>query len=603
MKKLITLLLITSLTAQAAPPLLWGPSNTAKLLQPGVSTNGAVDMVLKTNNVERLRLNSSTGNLEASASVSAVGLTLTGQTASRVPYLNASNFLVSSAVTDTELGYVSGVTSAIQTQLNGKLSNALTTGNYIMGVGGVATSQTPAQATAGLDVFTSGLKGLAPASGGGTTNFLRADGTWAAAGGGSGTVTSVGLSLPITVFATTGSPVTTSGTLTGTLANQAANFVFSGPTTAPAAQPTFRALVAADLPAVPLTTGVTGVLPIANGGTNSSTALNNNRVMVSSGGAISEAAAITANRALVSNASGIPVASSVTDTTLAFLDATSSVQTQINGKLTSPLTTKGDIHVYSTVDTRLPIGTNDYVLTADSTQATGMKWAAASGGGSSGGVVKFNLSGGLAVMDNFDGPHRFAQAATLSSVSVALGKNGTGGNTTFQLRQYRSGSLITTVTGSIAGATAVPYGASVALSGTLNILTDDVIMPDLTAVAEGSPEDLSIEIDSGALAGPTGPAGSSTAPVIQSKTAAYTVLLADDILWGDGTFTFTLPSCAGLASKKYWKFLNIGTGLITILTNGAETISYGGVAATTLTLDPATGVEIQCNQGAAMYAF
>lgn len=34
-------------------------------------------------------------------------------------------------------------------------------------------------------VFTSGANGLAPASGGGTTNFLRADGTWAAAGGGS----------------------------------------------------------------------------------------------------------------------------------------------------------------------------------------------------------------------------------------------------------------------------------------------------------------------------------------------------------------------------------------------------------------------------------
>ena len=38
---------------------------------------------------------------------------------------------------------------------------------------------TGTQATTLLDTFTSGLKGLAPASGGGTTNFLRADGTWA----------------------------------------------------------------------------------------------------------------------------------------------------------------------------------------------------------------------------------------------------------------------------------------------------------------------------------------------------------------------------------------------------------------------------------------
>ncbi len=45
---------------------------------------------------------------------------------------------------------------------------------------------TVAQTTAMLDVFTSSLKGLAPASGGGTTNFLRADGTWAAPAGGGG---------------------------------------------------------------------------------------------------------------------------------------------------------------------------------------------------------------------------------------------------------------------------------------------------------------------------------------------------------------------------------------------------------------------------------
>jgi len=74
-------------------------------------------------------------------------------------------------------------------------------------------------------------------------------------------------------------------------------------------------------------------LPVANGGTNSTTALNNNRVMVSSGGAIVETAAITANRALASNASGLPVASATTDTELGYVSGvTSAIQTQLNAK-------------------------------------------------------------------------------------------------------------------------------------------------------------------------------------------------------------------------------------------------------------------------------
>ena len=44
---------------------------------------------------------------------------------------------------------------------------------------------TGAQATSLLDVFTTSTKGLVGASGGGTSNFLRADGTWSAPAGGS----------------------------------------------------------------------------------------------------------------------------------------------------------------------------------------------------------------------------------------------------------------------------------------------------------------------------------------------------------------------------------------------------------------------------------
>lgn len=72
-------------------------------------------------------------------------------------------------------------------------------------------------------------------------------------GGGGGTVTSVGLSLPA-LFSVSGSPVTTAGTLTAALATQSANLVLAGPTTGSSA-PTFRALVAADLPATTVSAG------------------------------------------------------------------------------------------------------------------------------------------------------------------------------------------------------------------------------------------------------------------------------------------------------------------------------------------------------------
>jgi len=43
------------------------------------------------------------------------------------------------------------------------------------------------------------------------------------------------------------------------------------------------------------------------------------------------------------------------------------------------LTTKGDIHGYSNTNTRVPIGSNDQILTADSSEALGLKWANSSG--------------------------------------------------------------------------------------------------------------------------------------------------------------------------------------------------------------------------------
>lgn len=75
-------------------------------------------------------------------------------------------------------------------------------------------------------------------------------------GGGSGTVTSVGVRTDTStssIFANstnniTGSPVTTSGNMTLTLSTQVKNKVLAGPTTGSDAAPAFRLLVGADLP-------------------------------------------------------------------------------------------------------------------------------------------------------------------------------------------------------------------------------------------------------------------------------------------------------------------------------------------------------------------
>lgn len=76
--------------------------------------------------------------------------------------------------------------------------------------------------------------------------YIASAATWNA----KGTVTSVSLSLPTAVFVSpvSGSGGTTAVSLAPALATQSANRVLAGPTTGSAATPTFRALVAADVP-------------------------------------------------------------------------------------------------------------------------------------------------------------------------------------------------------------------------------------------------------------------------------------------------------------------------------------------------------------------
>ena len=165
------------------------------------------------------------------------------------------------------LSTISGLGTGIPTAL---AINVGTAGAPVIlgGAGGTPSALALPNAT-GLPL-TTGVTGILPVANGGTgtatpglvagTN-VTISGTWpnqtiSATGdggpgpGGHGTVTSVGLSLPA-LFTVTGSPVTTSGTLTATLAAQSANLVWAGPTTGTAAAPAFRSLVADDIPTIP----------------------------------------------------------------------------------------------------------------------------------------------------------------------------------------------------------------------------------------------------------------------------------------------------------------------------------------------------------------
>ena len=90
-------------------------------------------------------------------------------------------------------------------------------------------------------------------------------------------------------------------------------------------------------------------------------------------------------------ASAAPAPAGVTSTELGYVDGvTSALQTQIDSKIGSAaainptiVDAKGDIIAATGADavSRLAVGANNTVLTADSTTATGLKWAAAAAGG------------------------------------------------------------------------------------------------------------------------------------------------------------------------------------------------------------------------------
>ena len=106
----------------------------------GSSTWGSITGTLSSQS----DLNTALGLKATSASPTFTGTVTTPVTASRALVTDGSSALAASATTGTELGYVNGVTSAIQTQLNAKQTTTLADGKVLVGNGSnVATAVTP----------------------------------------------------------------------------------------------------------------------------------------------------------------------------------------------------------------------------------------------------------------------------------------------------------------------------------------------------------------------------------------------------------------------------------------------------------------------------
>jgi len=95
--------------------------------------------------------------------------------------------------------------------------------------------------------------------------------------------------------------------------------------------------------------------------------------------------------------------------------------------ISSPLTTKGDLFGYSTVDARIPIGTDDYVLTADSTEALGVAWKA----NPAGFTDPMTTRGDIIIRNSSNVTDRLAigttgQVLTTDGTDISWGNAGTG---------------------------------------------------------------------------------------------------------------------------------------------------------------------------------
>jgi len=417
----------------------------------------------------------------------------------------------------------------------------------------------------------------------------------------------------------------------------APNLIYAGPGVGPDSAPTFRAIIAADLPSVDLTTGIHGILPIANGGTGVDTIGASGTIAYSNGTTIAYTASGSDGNILTLVA-GVPTWSAVTGTVSSvglslpsIFDVTGSPVTSsgtlaadfiiqtINHVFAAPFNTDGVPTFRLLTEADLPIislttgvsgildetlggtGTNAYTL-GDLLYASGTTDLSKRNIGLSGQLL--TVAGGVptwVTLTAVNGNNITAGSGTLtlSTFSLSVGGNSTiNGSFSGTSSGTNTGDQTITLTGDVTGSGTGSFATAIGAGKVTNVmLVNSTVTIGSTSVTLGSTVTTFVGLTSvasttfvGALTG-----NASTATALQTPRTINGTSF-------DGTANITVTAAAGTLTGTTLNATVVSSSLTSVgtLTGGATGAGFT-IALTTSTVTGTLG-ETHGGTGQTVYA-